>query len=52
MYKELVNKLFGRGEKRLPEMTTWTFIGDPAWVVGMMKKRGFLRPRKPPDRFL
>jgi len=35
----------GRGEKRLPEMTTWYFIGDPDWVVGMMKKAG-LYPSK------
>lgn len=52
LYKELVNKLFGRGEARLPEMTNWYFIGDPDWVVGMMKRRGFVRPRKPPDRLL
>jgi putative transposase len=51
LYRELVNRLMGRGEERLPEMTTWYFIGDPAWVVGMMKRAGLIRPRKPPDIF-
>ena len=51
MYRELVNRLMGRGEKRLYEMTTWYFIGDPAWVVGMMRRAGLIRPRKPPDLF-
>jgi putative transposase len=51
MYRELVNRLMGRGEERLPEMTTWYFIGDPAWVVGMMRRAGLIRPRKPPDIF-
>lgn len=51
MYCELVNKLLGRGEKRLPEMTVWTFIGEPAWVLEMMKRRGFMRPRRPPNLF-
>jgi len=51
IYRELVNKLLGRGEERLPEMTTWYFIGDPDWVVGKMRKAGLVRPRKPPDLF-
>lgn len=51
IYRELVNKLLGRGEVRLPEMTTWYFIGDPDWVVGKMRKAGLVRPRKPPDLF-
>jgi putative transposase len=51
MYRELVNRLFGRGEQRLPEMTTWYYIGDPDWVMGMMRKAGLVRPRKPPDLF-
>lgn len=51
LYRELVNKLFGRGEKRLQEMTVWTFIGEPTWVVEMMRRRGLLRRTKPPDRF-
>ena len=52
IYRELVGKLLGKGEERLPEMSTWYFIGDRAWVLEMMKKRGFVRPRKPPELFL
>jgi len=51
MYRELVNLLLGRGEQRLPEMSTWYFIGDPEWVVGRMRRAGLVRPRKPPDLF-
>ena len=50
-YQELVTKLLGRGEQSLPEMTNWYYIGDPDWVIGMMRRAGFLRPRKPPGIF-
>jgi len=50
-YQELVTNLLARGECRLPEMTTWYYIGDPAWVIGKMKRAGFIKPRKPPSLF-
>jgi hypothetical protein len=33
----------------MPELSTWYYIGDPDWVLGMMRRAGFLRPRRPPD---
>ena len=38
-----------RNEKRRPEMSTWYFIGDGAWIRAMMIERGFLKPPKPPS---
>lgn len=49
MYRQLVTKLVARGERKLPEMTNWYYIGDPAWVIEKMNRAGFIRPRKPPD---
>jgi len=37
-----------RNQKRRPEMSTWYFIGDGAWIRAMMIERGFLKPPKPP----
>ena len=51
IYQQLVTKLVARGERKLPEMTNWYYIGDPAWVIGKMLRAGFIRPRKPPDLF-
>jgi putative transposase len=47
-YQELVNHLSGQGLRRIPEMSTWYFIGDTDWVVAMLVQRGFIRkPRAP-----
>jgi hypothetical protein len=48
LYRELVNKLLSRGEERLPEITTWYFIGDTDWVLKMMQARGLIQKKKPP----
>jgi putative transposase len=48
MYQELVNHLSGKGQQRIPEMSTWYFIGDTDWVVAMRVQRGFMKkPRAP-----
>jgi putative transposase len=47
-YREVVSHLALRGEQRLPQMTTWYFIGSKNWVVEMAVKNGLLRTKKPP----
>jgi putative transposase len=51
-YQGLVNVLLGQGRGRMPELSTWYFIGEPGWVIGMLRRAGFMRPRSPPDGLL
>jgi len=47
-YRDIAAELSGRGTVRLPEMTSWYFVGEVAWVRAMLRKNGFLRPLRPP----
>jgi len=50
LYRELSSSVPQRGRRRLPEMTSFYFIGDKDWVVMMCLRRGFLsRKKKPPE---
>jgi putative transposase len=49
MYRELVGAVSGRGSQKLPEMSSWYFIGNLDWVLMKLHSAGFLRRPKPPD---
>ena len=47
-FRKMACNAIHQNEKRRPEMSTWYFIGDAAWIRAMMIERGFLKPPKPP----
>ncbi len=51
MYQRLVLRLPHEGKRKLKIFSTRYFIGDAAWILAMMRKAGFTRPRIPPDIF-
>ncbi len=48
MYLEMLGQVIGRGERPVPEYTTWYFIGDEGWKAMMFRMRGLRRAERPP----
>ena len=47
-YRELVKAVSDGGNRRLPELSVWTYIGDLDWMRMKLKAGGFIQRIKPP----